>query len=61
MEIFNNKAAVFGLFTIMVLVFIALTVNFIAPYDPNAVDLSSSLKSPSFIHPWVLISSVVTF
>ena len=51
MEIFNNKAAVFGLFTIMVLVFIALTVDLIAPYDPNAIDLSSSLYSPSFAHP----------
>lgn len=51
MEIFNNRAAVFGLFTILVLAFIALTADFIAPYDPNTVDLSSSLFSPSSAHP----------
>jgi ABC-type dipeptide/oligopeptide/nickel transport system permease subunit len=46
----KNKAAMLGLIMVSVFILIALFAPFIAPYDPNEIDLASVLKAPSAEH-----------
>lgn len=48
--VISNRAALIGLITIIIIVFVALFGKFIMPFDPNIGDLSSSLQSPSNAH-----------
>ena len=46
----RNKAAVVGMVIIGLLIFLAIFVKFIMPYDPNYGDLSANKLSPSAAH-----------
>jgi len=48
----NDKPALFGLAIIILLVVTAIFADIIAPYDPNAQDLSRRLEPPSWEHPF---------
>jgi len=47
---FKNKLTLFGAMVVGILVVIALFAPFIAPYEPNEIDLESALLSPSKVH-----------
>jgi len=47
---FRRKLAVFGLFTILVFVVLAIFAPSIAPYDPYKVDVTQALLNPSWNH-----------
>ncbi|SKA10355.1 nickel transporter permease [Selenihalanaerobacter shriftii] len=49
-RLLRNKTAVFGLGIIAILIILAITAPYIAPYDPNKVDVISRLEAPSFDH-----------
>lgn len=42
----RNKMAVVGLVIVVVMVILAVFANLLAPYDPNAVDISASFQAP---------------
>ncbi|MGM0438719.1 MAG: ABC transporter permease [Bacillota bacterium] len=46
----RNKAAMVGLVMVIVFILIAIFAPFLAPYDPNEIDLTSVLKAPSGDH-----------
>lgn len=46
----RNRVALFGLFLIILLVFVGVFANYVAPYDPYAADLDISLQPPSTQH-----------
>lgn len=46
----RNPLALTGFLIIALLLFTAITADFIAPYDPNFIDFSSRLKPPSTTH-----------
>ena len=46
----RNKAAMVGLVMVIVFILIAIFAPFLAPYDPNEIDLTSVLKAPSANH-----------
>lgn len=48
----SHKGALFGILIIVFLVFIALTANWLAPYDPNKTDLKLRGASPTWAHPF---------
>lgn len=45
-----KKSVMFSIFILGLLVFLALFASFIAPYDPQYVDVSNKLLSPSPQH-----------
>lgn len=45
-----NKLAVAGLVMLVLAILVAITADFISPYDPNAQDLSVRLMGPSAAH-----------
>ena len=45
-----KKSVMFSIFILGLLVFLALFASFIAPYDPQYVDVSNKLLSPSSEH-----------
>lgn len=47
---FNRKLAVIGLVIIMVLIITAIFAPLLAPYDPNAMDMTQTLAQPSRDH-----------
>ena len=49
-QIVKNKIALFGLFLVLLLIFLGLFAEWIAPYDPYDVDLDISLQPPSTQH-----------
>jgi peptide/nickel transport system permease protein len=49
-KIFKNPLASIGLVFLSVIFIVALLATFIAPYDPNAIDVKSILISPSTSH-----------
>lgn len=46
----RNKAAMVGLVMVILFIVIAIFAPFLAPYDPNEIDLTSVLKAPSSQH-----------
>ena len=46
----KNKAALFGLFVIIILVIIAIIGPYITPYDPNSQVMKEAYQSPSASH-----------
>lgn len=46
----SNKLAAFSAVIILLFILITVFANFIAPYDPNKIDLINRLKSPSPAH-----------
>jgi len=46
----RNKVALFGLFLVVLLVFVGVFAEWVAPYDPYAADLDISLQPPSGQH-----------
>lgn len=48
----KNKLAMFCLFIVIALVFIAIFAPWLSPYDPNANDLPNKFLSPCFAHPF---------
>lgn len=48
----KNKLAMFCLFIVIALVFIAIFAPWLAPYDPNANDLPNKFLSPCAAHPF---------
>lgn len=46
----RHKLAMLGAITIFALVFVAIFANFLAPYDPNAINLLAINKPPSSDH-----------
>jgi peptide/nickel transport system permease protein len=50
----EDKPAMFGLVLIIVLIAVALSADYISPYDPNAQDLSMRLQGVSWTHPFGL-------
>ncbi|HJN76734.1 MAG TPA: ABC transporter permease [Myxococcota bacterium] len=46
----RNRTGVFGLHFVNVLVFLALLTPFIAPFDPDAIDVGPSLAAPHWAH-----------
>lgn len=46
----RNPLALTGFMIIAILIFTAITADYIAPYDPNFIDFSSRLKPPSSEH-----------
>lgn len=48
----KNKLAMFCLFIVIALVFIAIFAPWLAPYDPNANDLPNQFLSPCAAHPF---------
>lgn len=46
----KNKLALLGFTVIMILIFTAIFANFIAPYNPNEQNFSSTLEGPSSEH-----------
>lgn len=46
----RNKAAMIGLWMVVVFLLVAIFAPFLAPYDPNEIDLMSVLKGPSAEH-----------
>jgi len=50
-RILRNRTVSVCLFALVVLAILALMAPLIAPYDPNDIDLKSSLQSPSASHP----------
>lgn len=49
-DLLRNKASFFGLVIIGLLAFTAIAADFIAPYDPNKIELDDKLKPPSSEH-----------
>ncbi len=49
-QMVHNRFAIIGLVILGILVILALTATWIAPYDPYKMDLGSSLQSPSSEH-----------
>jgi len=49
-QIRKNKVALFGLFLVVLLVFVGVFANYVAPYDPYDADLDISLQPPSAQH-----------
>lgn len=49
-RLLNNKFNVIGGALLLVLILLSLFTNFVAPYDPDEVNLSISLKPPSARH-----------
>jgi peptide/nickel transport system permease protein len=47
---FSRGLVVFGLIILLVLVFIAIFANWVAPYDPTKLDMSHALLQPSTSH-----------
>ena len=47
---FGRKLAVVGLFFVLLLIFTAIFAPWLAPYDPNQMDLVSQLQQPSRAH-----------
>jgi peptide/nickel transport system permease protein len=47
---FQRKLVLFGLIVLGILVFIAITANWISPYDPYLNDLPQNLQPPSWHH-----------
>ena len=45
-----KKSVIFSIFILGLLIFLALFASFIAPYDPQYVDVSNKLLSPSPQH-----------
>ena len=50
----EDKPAMFGLVLIIVLIAVALSADYVSPYDPNAQDLSMRLQGVSWTHPFGL-------
>lgn len=48
----NHKGALFGIVLIAIIVIVALTCQWLAPYDPNDTDLKLRGASPSWAHPF---------
>lgn len=48
----KNKLAVFGLFVISVIIFLALFADIISPYSYEEIDLANFLQPPSIKHPF---------
>lgn len=48
----KNKLAMFCLFVVIALVFIAIFAPLLSPYDPNANDLANKFMKPCFAHPF---------
>jgi peptide/nickel transport system permease protein len=48
----QNKAAMTCAFVIALFILVAIFAPFLAPYDPNAIDLKSILKNPTAAHPF---------
>jgi peptide/nickel transport system permease protein len=46
-----SRTASFGIIVIVFFVIVAVFAHVLAPYDPNAVDLSSSMSGPTAAHP----------
>jgi len=49
---FRDKLAVAGLITVLALFVISIGAPLLAPYDPNAIDVSKVLSPPSSAHPF---------
>ncbi|MGI5935678.1 MAG: ABC transporter permease [Oscillospiraceae bacterium] len=49
-RLFKNKAAVVGLFLVIVIVFVAIFANYISPYDPYEQNISERLTFPCKEH-----------
>ena len=49
-QIRKNKIALFGLFLVVLLVFVGVFAPWVAPYDPYDADLDISLHPPSYQH-----------
>ena len=49
-DLLRNKASFLGLVIIGILAFTAIAADFIAPYDPNKIELDEKLKPPSSEH-----------
>ncbi|MCP4809456.1 MAG: ABC transporter permease [Proteobacteria bacterium] len=47
----RNRMGVIGLHFVNVLIFLALLTPFIAPFDPDAIDVGPSLLAPTFDYP----------
>ncbi len=47
----KDKIALLGLAVILLITFVAIFANYIAPYNPNAQQLTGYLKGPSSAHP----------
>ncbi len=47
---FSRGVVVFGVFTIIVFIIVAVTASWLAPYDPLEQDLRATLQQPSKIH-----------
>jgi peptide/nickel transport system permease protein len=50
-ELAKDRLALIGLFTIILLVAVAVAAPLLAPYDPVALDLTNRLAPPCFQHP----------
>jgi len=48
----ENKLARFGLWTLTLFAFAALFAPYLAPYDPDHIDLLQTTQAPSFHHPF---------
>ncbi len=48
----KNKLAVFGFFIILIIIFLAIFADFIAPYSYDEIDLANFLQPPNIKHPF---------
>ena len=48
----RNKLAMLGMIIIIILVFVSVFADFVAPYDYSTQDLSNTLQYPSLAHPF---------
>ncbi|MFT4977143.1 MAG: peptide/nickel transport system permease protein [Myxococcota bacterium] len=49
-QFIKNRTGVFGLYLVLVLVYLALITPAIAPFDPDQIDVGPKLAGPSFQH-----------
>jgi peptide/nickel transport system permease protein len=47
---FSRGMVIFGLVIIVIFILVAAFANLLAPYDPNATDMNSTLQNPSSTH-----------
>lgn len=52
MRLRRNKLAMVGMVIVVLLIFMAIFADFIAPYDYSTQDLSNTLQYPSLAHPF---------
>lgn len=49
-QFFKNRTGVFGMYLVLILVFLALVTPALAPFDPDQIDVGPKLASPSLAH-----------